>query len=219
LWFCALKPHLFLPFVAALAVWIVVSRAWKLLAGAAASLALTSADASLIDPHAWIDYTHLLHSPAMADEFIPCLTRALRQWIDPAATWLQYLPAALGCIWAAVYYWRRRAAWDWKTNGSLLMLVSLLTAPYCWIYDQCLLVPALLDGVYATRRRSLLLILALAVFAMDIEMICGVRVVSLLYLWTAPAWLVWYLIARAFTREPGVLSVLASPTSSDSPSH
>ncbi len=197
LWLCALKPHLFLPFVAALAAWIVVARAWKLLAGAAASLAISSAAASLIDPRVWIDYTHLLRSPTVADEFIPCLTRALRQWIDPAATWLQYLPAALGCIWAVVYYWRRRAAWDWKTNGSLLMLVSLLTAPYSWIYDQCLLVPALLDGVYTTRRRSLLLILALAVFAMDIEMICGVRVVSLLYLWTAPAWLVWYLIARS----------------------
>lgn len=103
----------------------------------------------------------------------------------------------LACIWAAVHYWRRRAAWDWKTNGSLLMLVSLLTAPYCWIYDQCLVVPALLGGVYVTRSRRLLLILALAVFAMDIEMICGARVTSLLYLWTAPAWLVWYLVARS----------------------
>ncbi len=57
LWLCALKPHLFLPFVAALAAWIVFSRAWKVLAGAAAALALSSALASLIDPHAWLDYT------------------------------------------------------------------------------------------------------------------------------------------------------------------
>ena len=75
------------------------------------------------------------------------------------------------------------------------MLVSLVAAPYCWFYDQCLAIPALLEGAYATRSRSLLTVLALAIFVMDIE-ICAVRVISPLYLWTAPAWLAWYLCAR-----------------------
>lgn len=195
LWLCALKPHLFLPFAAALAIWIVFARAWKLAAGAVAALALSSAVASLIDPHAWLDYTRLMRSPAVENEFIPCLSSALRQWIDPAATWLQYLPAALSCLWAIVYFWRHRATWDWKTHGSLLMLVSLVAAPYCWFYDQCLAIPALLDGAYTTRSRNLIAVLALAIFVMDIE-ICAVRVISPLYLWTAPAWLAWYVCAR-----------------------
>jgi hypothetical protein len=195
LWLCALKPHLFLPFVAALAIWIVFSRAWKLTAGALAALALSSAAASLIDPRAWLDYVHLMRSPAVENEFIPCLSSALRQWVDPQATWLQYLPAVLCCLWAIIYFWRHRAAWDWKTHGSLLMLVSLVAAPYCWFYDQCLAIPALLDGAYATRSRNLIAVLALAIFVMDIE-ICAVRVISPLYLWTAPAWLVWYVCAR-----------------------
>jgi hypothetical protein len=194
LWLCALKPHLFLPFVAVLAAWIVFSRAWRVLAGAGAVLALSSAIASLIDPRAWLDYTALMRSPAVANEFIPCLASAIRQWVDPGATWLQYLPAALSCAWALLYFWRRRAAWDWKTHGSLLMLVSLVVAPYCWLYDQCLAIPALLDGAYTTRSRSLLAVLALAILVMDIE-ICAVRVLSPLYLWTAPAWLAWYLFA------------------------
>jgi Glycosyltransferase family 87 len=200
LWLCALKPHLFLPFAAALAAWIVTSpvfsRAWKVLAGAAAALALSSAVASLIDPHAWLDYIHLMRSPAVENEFIPCLASAMRQWTDPQATWLQYLPAALSSVWAVIYFWRRRSAWDWKTHGSLLMLVSLVAAPYCWFYDQCLAIPALLEGAYATRSRNLMTVLALAIFVMDIELLCGVRVVSPLYLWTAPAWLAWYLCAR-----------------------
>ena len=199
LWLCALKPHLFLPFAAALAAWIVFSRAWKLAAGAAAALALSSAVASLIDPHAWLDYTRLMRSPAVENEFIPCLASVLRLWVDQLfnvqATWLQYLPVALCCVWALVYFWRRRAAWDWKTHGSLLMLVSLVAAPYCWFYDQCLAIPALLEGAYATRSRNLLTVLALAIFVMDIE-ICIVHVISPLYLWTAPAWLAWYLCAR-----------------------
>ena len=146
-----------------------------------------------------------MRSPAVENEFIPCLASAIRQWIDPEATWLQYLPAALCCVWALIYFWRRRAAWDWKTHGSLLMLVSLVAAPYCWLYDQCLAIPALLDGAYATRSRNLLALLALAILVMDIE-ICAVRVLSPLYLWTAPAWLAWYLLraprANARARSP-----------------
>jgi hypothetical protein len=209
LWLCALKPHLFLPFAAALAAWIVFSRAWKLAAGAAAALALSSAAASLIDPHAWLDYTSLMRSPAVENEFIPCLASAVRQWIDPQATWLQYLPAALCCVWALVYFWRRRAAWDWKTHGSLLMLVSLVAAPYCWFYDQCLAIPALLEGAYATPSRNLLAVLALAIFVMDIE-ICAVRVISPLYLWTAPAWLIWYLLSRASAAQKSLPRFAAS---------
>jgi len=195
LWLCALKPHLFLPLAAALAAWIVVTHAWKLLAGAAASLALSSAIASLIDPRAWLDYTRLMRSPSVENEFIPCLASAIRQWTYPRANWLQYLPAVLCSIWAVVYYWRRRAAWDWKIDGSPLMLISLLAAPYCWFYDQCLAIPALLQGAYTTRSSNLLAVLALAIFVMDIE-VCAVRVVSPFYLWSAPAWLVWYLMAN-----------------------
>jgi hypothetical protein len=196
LWLCALKPQLFLPFAAALAAWIVVSRAWRLLAGAAASLALSSALASLLCPHVWPDYERLMRSPAVEGDFIPCLAWAFRQWIDPRAAWLQYLPAALCCIWALGYYWMRRAAWDWKSNGALLVLLSLLTAPYSWIYDQCVAVPALLDGVYTARTRSAVLALALAILVMDAQ-ICVIRVTSLLFLWTAPAWVAWYIAARS----------------------
>ena len=76
------------------------------------------------------------------------------------------------------------------------MLLSLLTAPYCWIYDQCLAVPALLEGAYTTRSRYVILALALAILVADAEL-CVVRITSLLFLWTAPAWLAWYLVARS----------------------
>ncbi len=198
LWLCALKPHLFLPFATALAAWIVVSRAYKLLAGAAAAIALSSAAAFVIDPSAWRDYIRLMRSPAVENEFIPCLASAMRHWLLPQAAWLQYLPAALCCVWALLYFLRRRAAWDWITNSSPLMLDSLLAAPYCWFYDQCLAIPALMHGAYATRSRKLLAVLALIILVMDGE-ICFVPVVSPLWLWTAPALLAWYLLARAST--------------------
>jgi hypothetical protein len=196
LWLCALKPHLFLPFAAVLALWIVLTRAYKLLAGFSVALAFTSAIAFLIDPSAWPDYARLMRSPSVENQYIPCLADVFRHWLHPHAVWLQYLPVALACIWALVYFWRRRAHWDWLTGSSSLILVSLVAAPYSWLYDQCLAIPALLDAAYATRSRKLLAALALLILAADLEL-CFVKVTSTLFLWTAPAWLVWFLFARA----------------------
>ncbi|MGA2570541.1 MAG: glycosyltransferase family 87 protein [Terracidiphilus sp.] len=209
LWLCALKPHLFLPFAAALTVWIVVSRGYKILAGAATAIVLSSGAAFLIDPTAWDGYVRLMRSPAVENDFIPCLAGAMRHWLLPGAVWLQYLPAALCCLWAAAYYWRRRASWDWINHNGALMLVSLVAAPYCWFYDQCLAIPGLLNAAYATRSRKLLAILALIILLADIE-ICFVPVTSPLWLWTAPVWLAWYLLARASAVKAAALPAAES---------
>lgn len=195
LWLCALKPHLFLPFGVALLAWVVYARAWKLLAGAGTALAASSALAFAIAPHAWPDYAQMLRSPLVNSEYIPCLADALRHWLWPQITWTQYVPAAAECVWALVYFWRRRARWDWVKNSGPLMLVSLLFAPYVWLYDQCLAIPALLEAAYTTRSQVLLTALALMIFIADLEL-CGVNVISPLWLWTAPAWLGWYAVAR-----------------------
>ncbi len=195
LWLCALKPHLLLPFAAVLAAWIVLTRAWKLLAGFAFTLAFTSALATLIDPSAWTDYARLMRSPSVENQFIPCLAGALRHWLRPHAVWMQYLPVALACIWALAYFWRRRARWDWLSNSSPLILVSLFAAPYLWFYDQCLAIPALLSGAYTTGSRKVLAALALLILATDVELVIVKVITSTLFLWTIPAWLLWFLIA------------------------
>lgn len=201
LWLCALKPHLLLPFAAVLAVWIVLRRGYRILAGAAVAMAASCVAATLIDPAAWHDYLAMMRAPAVEQEFIPCLSDALRMGLRPQALWLQYLPAALACGWALLYFWRRRHAWNWSTHSSPLLLVSLVAAPYCFLYDQGLAIPALLHGMYATRSRALLLALAGILLLLDAEL-CFVRIISGLYMWTAPIWLAWYLLARAGTHAP-----------------
>jgi len=196
LWLCALKPHLFLPCIAVLGLWIVVSRSYRVLAGAALSLAATSVLAFWLDPGAWTGYLAMMRSPAAKSAYVPCLVYAIQAWISPQAIWIQYVPAAFASIWALLYFWVRRQSWNWIDNLSPLLLVSLLVAPYCWFYDQGLAIPALLHGAYVSRSRKLLAALALAILVMDIE-ICMVRVASAGYLWTVPAWLAWYLAARS----------------------
>jgi hypothetical protein len=216
LWLCALKPHLFLPFSVVLALWIVLTSSYRLLAGFFVALASTSAIASLIDPAAWTDYIRLMRSPSVENQFIPCLADVFRHWLQPHTVWLQYLPAAIACLWALIHFWRRRAHWDWLTGSSSLILVSLVAAPYSWLYDQCLAIPALLDAAYSTRSRNLLTAIALLILAADLE-ICFVKVTSTLFLWTTPAWLAWFLIARATAAKKSPPLPAASAPSTPSP--
>lgn len=211
LWLCALKPHLFLPFGLVLLVWAIGTQRYKLLAGAALTMAGSWMAAAWMAPSMWSTYLHMMRTSSIEREFIPCLSNALRLWINPQSLWLQSLPVAVACIWALVFYWRRRARWNWQEHGHLLILFSLLAAPYCWLYDQGLAIPALLYGAYATRSRALLTFLALASIAIEAEL-CGVRITSALYLWTMPAWLAWYIAARATPRQN---SLNTSPQTAD----
>jgi hypothetical protein len=159
-------------------------------------MAASCAATWLIAPSAWTDYLYMMRTTGIEREFIPCLSTALRLWIRPQELWIEYLPVALGCAWAMGYFWHRRARWDWMTDGGLLMLVSLFLAPYCWLYDQGLAIPALMSGAAKTRSPNLLTALALASIAIEAELVSGIKIPSALYLWAAPAWLLWYLLAR-----------------------
>jgi len=198
LWLCALKPHLFLPFGVVLLAWVLVSRSYKILAGVAFAMAASCAITFAIDPLAWNQYAKMASASGLERSFVPCLSYLLRVWLSPHAIWLQYLPAALGCAWALGYYWLRRQAWDWTKNGGPLMLVSILTAPYALIYDQGLLLPALLRGAFLTRSRNLLIALAFLSSLVEVALYRSLAHPPALYLWTywtAPAWLIWYIVA------------------------
>jgi len=59
LWLCALKPHLFLAFGVVLLCWVVASRCYKIVLGAAAAMGLSCGTAWWIDPTAWRDYAQI----------------------------------------------------------------------------------------------------------------------------------------------------------------
>ena len=193
LWLCALKPHLFLPFGVVLLLWVITSKRYRIAVGAVGMFLLSLAAAYALDPSGWQHYRQMMTQQQIASLPIPCLSIFLRQTIRPESAWLQYLPAFLGCTWAVVYFYKHRHVWDWLEHGSLLMLVSVIVAPYSWFYDQVVLIPALLYPLYQTRSR--LPVFVFASMSAIIE-IAGQPLTSFsLYLWTAPAWLLWYLWA------------------------
>ena len=210
LWFCTLKPHLFLPFAVVLLVWIFVSRGYRILAGTLTAMAAAALVTSFIDPAAWSQYSYYMRTSVITREFTPCLGDVLRDSIHPASEWLAFVPAALGCVWALIYFWPRRRKWDWLENGSPLMLVSLFVAPFGWIFDQTLAIPAILYVVSRKPSRTWLGVLALVYLLVEIQIVSPFGLHSAAYLWPAPAWLAWYLLARASTVEARLPTAVTS---------
>jgi hypothetical protein len=196
LWFCTLKPHLFVPFGLVLLLWIVLNRRYKIVLGLAAALALSCAITFAIDPAAFRQYLAWAHTSGISDEFLPCLGVALRDMINPQAKWLAFVPCAIGSIWAFLWFWPKRAKWDWLDHGHLFMLVSILVAPYAWFYDQSLALPAILYAAVRTNSRRLLAVLGLIYIVLQIQPFYVSGPETAAYLWPAPAWLLWYWLAR-----------------------
>lgn len=209
---CAIKPHLFLPFAIVLLAWILYRRAFPILAGFAVSLTASCTLSYFFDPHAWSEYSSLMRTnPGLLTAFVPTLSVLLRFAVDRNAMWVQYVPAMAACTWGLWYFWSRRATWSWLHHGSLLLLVSVLCAPHGWIFDEVVLLPAILAGLYAAEDSRLLQIVLLIMSGfVVIEFLKGAKPVSPYYLWTAPAWFAWYLVARAHarkrTRQPAMAS-------------
>ena len=202
LWLCALKPHLLLPFAVALLVWIIARKKYSILIGLASSLAVSAIVASAVSPNVWTNYHNMMTTSGIDVELLPCLSTLLRVLANHY--WAQYLPAAAGCIWALYYIRKHIADWDWLHHGSLLILVSLLVAPYEWFTDTAIALPALLAAVYVCRSRTLPATLALASAAIEIQVLQGFSFHSKMYIWAAPAWLAWYLLATNSAEKPTV---------------
>jgi hypothetical protein len=217
LWLCSIKPHLFLPFALVLLLWIFVTRAWRILSGAAAAFAAGALITTSIDPAAWSQYAYYMRTSVVTREFTPCLADLLRDSIRPTAEWLAFVPAILGSLWALAYFWPRRHRWDWLEQGSLLVLVSLLVAPFGWIFDQSLALPAVLWGASRTSSQLLLSALALIYILVELQLV-HFDLHSAAWLWTTPAWLAWLLFAGASSRNAGMMPTPPSPSPSVSSS-
>jgi hypothetical protein len=200
---CALKPHLFFPFAVVLCMWAIRGRAYRLFIGAAAAMAATLCFSFLLDRAAWQHYAAMAAQARLQDEFIPALSLMLRLLVHRQAVWLQFVPAAVACAWAAWFFMKHRTHWDWMEHGSLLMLVSILVAPYAWFSDQAVLLPALFDALYRQMRSGGPLFPFTCAMGLSLlQVLAGTGIGSAFYLWTAPAWFALWLMSNA--RRPKI---------------
>ncbi|WP_263353641.1 glycosyltransferase family 87 protein [Acidicapsa acidisoli] len=193
---CALKPHLFLPFAVVLLFWAVDRRVLRIFAGFAVTLLASCALTLCFNAQVWPQYSEAMSQSGLLKIYVPTLSETFRFLVWRDAVWLQFLPAACGGVWAIWYFWTRRSRWNWNDQGLMLLLVSALCAPYSWLSDEAILLPAVLAGLYrALNSGRSVLPLALFGGAALIEVLSVVKMTSPFYLWTVPAWFAWYLYA------------------------
>lgn len=199
---CALKPHLFLPFAIVLILWVMLRKTYGVIAGFTLALLATCGTTLLFDRAVWSEYSAFMHTTRLMQLNLPTLSAKLRFLVAPGAVWLQYVPTVAACLWALWYFWTRRGRWNWMDHGLTVLLVSVMCAPYAWVTDEAVLLPAVLAGVYCAldTRRSLLPIAIFGAAAL-IELFANLRITAWYYTWTTPAWLAWYLYA---TRAPKI---------------
>lgn len=195
LWLCLLKPQLFLPFGVVLCLWIWRKRQFGILAGTLIALIASIVLIWILDPNCWSQYRAMMQLMRYDKAGIPCLSMVLRDSV-PGFPAIQYLPCVAGTVWAVAFFWRNQDRWRWMEQGSTLLLVSLLVAPYTWFVDQCVAIPALLYAAAVTRSRVMIAVLALASVVIESGPLAGHDLLhSRFYLWTTPFYLAWYLLA------------------------
>jgi hypothetical protein len=200
--FCALKPHLFLPFAVVLLLWILYKCRFRVLAGIILGVLITSVIALLLDPNAFSHYSKMMATAQPTEHpFVPTLSKFFRLLLNPASVWLQFVPAIIGCAWSAWYFVRHRDHWEWTHHGMLVLIISVGCAPYAWFTDESLLAAPVLAGLYRghSSGRSILP-LALINFVLIAEIFKGYWITTPYFVWSVPAWLAWYLYASSHRR-------------------
>lgn len=194
----AIKPHIFLLFGLILLADCLRRKEFLPLLGLSMFLALASVLPTFFDPNIWSHYLGRASTANFKNAFVPTLSFVLRILVHRNSFWLQFVPEGLAGIWAAWYYVKNRQSWDWIENGMIVILVSVLVAPYSTFFDEIVLLPAMLHAFQAkpssrtSLRRSLAAFVAINVLFFALVLTFKATMMSGLYIWTPVAWVVWY---------------------------
>lgn len=154
------KPHLVYLFWAALALWSWDRRQPRVLLAAAVALAAMLVWPLANNPQVLGQYHQAMSfrpaeswSAPTPDSWVaPTVGVLLRLVFAWGATWLQMLPSLAGLIWLGWHWRRHRHDWSWPEQLPLLLLVSVATSAYGWMFDQIVLLVPLLAMLAAASR-------------------------------------------------------------------
>jgi hypothetical protein len=155
----ALKPHLFLPLLAALLLWTFRTRRWAWVVSCGAGVALAAALAYAISPAVFAQWiggrasAQLFETPTLANAVANAVGAATGTKPAWPVTVIPLAGVAVTLLWFA----RREIVWE--RHLPPLLCWSLVTAPYAWLHDDVLLmipqvalVAAALRGTATAQR-------------------------------------------------------------------
>jgi len=179
-------------FWAALVLWCLQERNWIIPAGFGVGLAAALVGPLLLDPSVLAHYRQLTAEHPPTQYASPTVGTILRYLVGEEHFWLQFVAPVVGLVWLFVYWWRSRQHWDWHERLPLILLVSLVTMAYGWLYDLALALAAVVQAASRPTPRWLLVAYA----AMGIVALGQVAATmsGFSFFWFAPTLLALYLI-------------------------
>jgi hypothetical protein len=206
------KPHLLSLFFLTVLFWTIIRRRREIAAGFLVAFAIALVLGLLLDPNAFRHYREMLHTAAIGEEFIPSLSGVIRLLFFHRTFWVQFVPMAAGLVWCTWFFFRRQHNWSWQQQGPMLLVASVLTAPYGWLPDESLLLPALLQAAaFAYDARAAMtyrikagLVVCAFLNAVLLLMVgAGVPLWSGAYFWSSLLWFFGYCWGRTLMRSDG----------------
>jgi hypothetical protein len=199
LYLVSIKPQLIVLFWFAVFIWVVQERRWRLLLSAVLTLLVVTAIPMITNPQYILQYLQMLHTYGISEWANPTIGAYLRFfWLGTDKFWVQFLPSVFALLWFLYYWSRHRRAWNWLVELPLILLVSLVTSPYAWTYDQVVLIPVVIQvavwmGAH-WKQWSTLLFALLFLLISSLDMYLHTRLDEFWFIWLAPAILIWYLM-------------------------
>jgi hypothetical protein len=202
----AIKPHLFYLVWLAFVFWTLRWRRWDVMAGTGLAILGATSVALSFNPAILVQYASMIQSHAPPLLWLtPTLGTLLRLHLGPAKFWLQFVPMLAGIVWFLFHWRRRQSTWAWSEEMPILLLVSMATTSFAWMFDQVVLLPFIMQalGWVLASRKDRLKVLALTGYTLTsgfLLILIAFKTEHSYYVWLAPVWLAGYLFLRVYAR-------------------
>ena len=160
-----IKPHIVYLVGFALVAWWLRSRDWRVIMGVALG-GIGFLVPLAFNPAVYAQFLELSRVQSLTQFSTSTLGTLLRLAVrDPNRFGLQFAPMVLGLAYLATRLRRNRfAEWDWEREMPMLVVVSVATAAYGWVFDQVVLLVAVIPMFAVAIRAGGVRLLAMTVF-------------------------------------------------------
>ena len=188
--------------------WIIDQKRWKVLLGLFSFTAVLLAISIILQPSIITDYFSFMLDDSPSQCGYVSISAFFCAISREGTRWMRYLPPLFGAVWVVLYFFKNKEAWIWKDRISIILMVSLMTAPLTWMHDQLLfLIPvievAILIIGYGKFDRKVMAISAvyLIMNTAAFIMIPSSRSAQHHYLWMPIVFLLLYLYSKKSFRQ------------------
>ncbi len=194
----AIKPHIVYLFLIVVPIWAVYYKKWSTLFGVIATLLVATIIPVISNHEVLNQYIYTITNIPPTNSATPTFGSIIRVLLRNRNYLLQLIPSFLGIIWILYYWWLNRLNWDWLKQAPLIVLVSLLTTPYAWIWDQNVALIALIQiGVLLLLAKDrYLTVLVVSTYILLEILEFSIKGGQFWTFWFAPALLIFYLASR-----------------------